>query len=252
MRISTLFPQDCYELFLSQPFSLPYAVEAGAQEFHLQDRLVIEDICLALDKTPELALCFLSRLHLVACGDAGLLLADDPDDPDNDEESDLLWRRTFMSSVRPVKRTICACIFGERSSNPVLSEITNWKFGYSGRVVTGSRERVPKEHWPRKLQETSSVKKRSLLYNMHLERYFARAFRWFYNKVDQDGKTGSQVVAKVNPLKNIASKDSRFLESLVRAASITRKYEALENEVVSSVIEFKWKSYTRPMFRRQV
>ena len=63
---------------------------------------------------------------------------------------------------------------------------------------------------------------------------------------------GNPVTAKFVPIKGIADRDSEFLDCLIKAASKTNKYKAFENEVVRSVIEYKWEKFAKEMFNQHM
>lgn len=52
------------------------------------------------------------------------------------------------------------------------------------------------------------------------------------------------------PIKNIAALDSRFLATIVHAAESLDSYLIFDNEVVKTVIDFKWNTFIRPLVMR--
>ncbi|GMH71660.1 hypothetical protein TL16_g05712 [Triparma laevis f. inornata] len=95
--------------------------------------------------------------------------------------------------------------------------------GSTGRLIEGSKSRIPQNFWSAKL-----------------------------NKTDENGKVaeekGLPVTAKFVPIKDIAAPNSTFLLSVVEACSATKKYTVFENEVIQTVVEHKWKTYVEEMF----
>ncbi|GMH83913.1 hypothetical protein TrST_g9417 [Triparma strigata] len=108
----------------------------------------------------------------------------------------------------------------------VLEGVKRFVFKKSSndRFIVGSRKRVPHGHWKGAIKDLEEG--------------------------EQDGTTGDPVTAKFCPLKGVASHDSKFLKALVQAATSTKKYGVFENEVVMSIIEYKWETSVKDMFRR--
>ncbi|GMH88557.1 hypothetical protein TL16_g11191 [Triparma laevis f. inornata] len=96
----------------------------------------------------------------------------------------------------------------------VLHEI-----GPSGRLISGSKSRVPKYFWSAKLK-----------------------------KSDEKGNAPQEKGLPVTAKFDIAAPNSTFLRSIVEACSATKKYTVFENEVIQTVAEHKWSSYVEKMF----
>ena len=92
----------------------------------------------------------------------------------------------------------------------------------NGSFVTGSERRVPRGHWKKAIEENKQVR----------------------DRVDK----GAPVKALFVPLKNVASRESEFLKSVVDAAKFTGKLKVFENSVMQAVIDHKWNAYARRWF----
>ncbi|GMH79417.1 hypothetical protein TL16_g08138 [Triparma laevis f. inornata] len=57
---------------------------------------------------------------------------------------------------------------------------------------------------------------------------------------------------QIVPIKGVASKDSKFLQKLVEAASQSNFISAFENEVIEAIINHKWRTYVRKKFDRHM
>ena len=60
---------QCYNRFLSQDYSFPYYPNCTTQQPHPQELFPLDELCIALDRFPTLALNFVSKLGYVASGD---------------------------------------------------------------------------------------------------------------------------------------------------------------------------------------
>ena len=95
------------------------------------------------------------------------------------------------------------------------------------KFVRGSQERVPRDFWRERLLK-----------------------HWERDKDEESLKRrkGNPVTAKLVPIKGIAAGDSKFLDSLVKAALAVDDYKAFDNEVVEAVVKHKWERYVGEKF----
>ncbi|GMI01212.1 hypothetical protein TrST_g7001 [Triparma strigata] len=93
-------------------------------------------------------------------------------------------------------------------------------------IIKGSDTRVPRGFWKQRLFEGESGPDAT--------------------------STGIPVMAKIVPIKGVASKDSKFLQRLVEAARKKNFISAFENEVIEAIINHKWRTYVRKKFDRHM
>lgn len=139
----------------------------------------------------------------------------------------------------------------------VQGDVEKIRFYQNRRLVTGSDERVPKRHWLKNTKVLKTTERdRDGEYESDPEHKQATSTRSsLYRRVSTTWhrlRYAEPVVAKLCPIKNIAAKDSKFLKKLVRVAQQQKKNSVFENEVVMSIVQFKWESYVKKYFRRHM
>ncbi|GMH50018.1 hypothetical protein TL16_g00674 [Triparma laevis f. inornata] len=105
----------------------------------------------------------------------------------------------------------------------VQKGVVRHPLGSTKRIRMGSDVRVPKDFWRNQLRKPNE-----------------------FGRIPPE--RGLPVTAKLVPIKGIAQSDSKFLRSVTDACYVTKRFTAFENEVVQTLIEFKWKTYGRNLF----
>ncbi|GMI11254.1 hypothetical protein TrLO_g10470 [Triparma laevis f. longispina] len=113
----------------------------------------------------------------------------------------------------------------------VQDGVKRHEIGSSGRLIEGSKSRVPQHFWSAKLKKTDDKGLRATLFGLLATQ-----------------EKGLPVTAKFVPIKDIAAPNSIFLRSVVVACSATKKYTVFENEVIQTLVEHKWSTYVEKMF----
>ncbi|GMH77398.1 hypothetical protein TrST_g9186 [Triparma strigata] len=259
---------------LSKDFATPFHEDQNSQEQHPSELFPLKSLCRALEEFPSESLEFVCSLELVSGGDflvqKGVKRCELP------KSKRLLWgseeriphyfwvdrvgyttefyekvlrerkqSKGFWAQVNRFAQTLLTAEFWTSLFKRNLSLDDESDSDEDEKVEAGQGGRRPSKV-RKSLMRTGSYHVTSGDFDG--EKTSVKELVKGEEAMNRKSELGNPVTAKFVPIKGIAGKDSNFLECLIKAASESNKFKAFENEVVRSVIEYKWDKFAKEMF----
>ncbi|GMH73810.1 hypothetical protein TrLO_g1517 [Triparma laevis f. longispina] len=248
----------CYTKILSPEFAI-FAESSRAQEVHLSELVDIKLLIDCLDEFPRITLNFMGTLTLLPCYDDVSKGCDRLEGIETqigkgskERSPPYFWQELF---------------FEDEAKQREEKEYEARKIRIKTRDRLKSFKRGSSE-------ENLSERKRALGPSKQLSRKFAPSKRDLGSNTNTDNpsnntpdgeedtsvtdtdqqsnRKGAPVIAKLNPLKNCAAKpnvkESSFLQALIIASEKTNDYRVWENEVIISIVQFKWDALAKNQY----
>ncbi|GMH48777.1 hypothetical protein TrVE_jg7966 [Triparma verrucosa] len=233
---------QCYKKILS-PDLVSFPESSRAQEAHLSELIDVKLLIKSLDEFPFITLNFLKTLELAPCykivrdGCDRAPIPDDQQDVRGSEERSpyRFWQEKYFpeqkkandASIVRKKRELV------RKSRSSLSNISKTNIHKSGTSLAKCLTKITDvtENSEASMSSANPI-------NVQSDGDPTKDTEPLATNKQKAGTPLVPVIAKVVPLKNCATPE--FLTALKLASEKTKDYRVWENEVIMSIVQFKW------------